>query len=63
MDNLKKFNFTELDASEMKQVQGGGLAADIEAGIEETVNRIKVIRGNVHNFVDSVVNSVVEFVS
>jgi hypothetical protein len=25
MDNLKKLNFTELDSSEMKHVQGGGV--------------------------------------
>ncbi|WKL47312.1 hypothetical protein Q1W71_20410 [Flavobacterium pectinovorum] len=25
MNDLKKMNFTELDSSEMKQVQGGGL--------------------------------------
>jgi|GEM_PF-1713794 hypothetical protein len=29
MDNLKKLNFTELDPSEMKLVQGGGWVDDV----------------------------------
>ena len=34
MDNLKKFNFTELDSAEMKQVQGGDLYEDILAQLK-----------------------------
>jgi len=30
MDNLKNFGFTELNPSEMKQIQGGNLIEDIE---------------------------------
>jgi hypothetical protein len=35
MDNLKKMNFTELNSSEMRQVQGGGLLEDLTARARE----------------------------
>ena len=37
MDDLKKFNFTELDSSEMKQVQGGGLLDNIFDGVVKVI--------------------------
>jgi hypothetical protein len=55
MDNLKKMNFTELDPSEMKLVQGGGWLEDlvvvlgsleaVAAYLGKTVDEVRAMLG------------------
>ncbi|MDW8850381.1 hypothetical protein SD960_09790 [Flavobacterium sp. MMLR14_040] len=66
MDNLKKLNFTELDSSEMKQVQGGGrillairsvdesLDLSLNDGIRVVENVDRAVDTSVINYLDSI---------
>lgn len=62
MKNLKKMNFKELNSSEMKQVQGGGLLRQIVRPVREgdVIAIPSAVAHWVNNDVDGLISDIVK---